>query len=81
MYRGTSLTRNTPLLGPCSRTMDTVVLKGGAASYERGTPVASASLVVGLPSDKAFTPNVVQFRHGELKSSRLLKRCQGRERF
>jgi hypothetical protein len=43
-YRGTSLMRNTPLLGPYRRTMHRVlcpmvVLRGGAVSYERGTPV------------------------------------------
>jgi len=40
-YQVTSHIRNTPLLGPYSRTSygHMVVLRGGAASYERGTPV------------------------------------------
>ena len=40
-YRGTSLIRNTPLLGPYSRNTwgPMVVLGGGAVSCERGTPV------------------------------------------
>ena len=44
-YRGTSLIRNTPLLGPNSRNIKgpVVVLEGGAGSYERGAPVCSAS--------------------------------------
>ena len=37
-YRGTSLIRNTPFLGPYSRTIPRV-LRGRAVSYERGTPV------------------------------------------
>ena len=41
-YRGTSLIRYSPLLGPYRRTSYTqgpmVVLGGGAVSYERGTP-------------------------------------------
>ena len=41
-YRGTSLIRNTPLLGPYSGPITRVVwwsYGGGAGSYERGTPV------------------------------------------
>ena len=41
-YRGTSLIRNNPLLGPCSRTMPRTLwwsYGGGAVSYERGAPV------------------------------------------
>ena len=38
IYIGTSLIRNTPLLGTYSRTIP-VVLGRGAVSYERGTPV------------------------------------------
>jgi len=41
-YRGTSLIRNTPLLGPYSRTIPRVLwwCQGGeAVSYERGAPV------------------------------------------
>ena len=41
-HRVTSLIRNTPLLGPYSRTNTKgpmVVLGGGAVSYERGTTV------------------------------------------
>ena len=40
-YRGTSLIGNTPLLGPCSRTIPRVIwwsYGGVAVSYERGTP-------------------------------------------
>ena len=42
-YRGTSLIRNTPLLGPHNRTIQgsMVVLGGGGVFYERGTPVPS----------------------------------------
>ena len=42
LYRSTSLIRNTPLLGPYSRTMPRVLWwseGGGAVSHERGTPV------------------------------------------
>jgi len=42
LNRSTSLKRNTPLLGPYSRTMPRVLWRswgGGAVSYERGTPV------------------------------------------
>ena len=41
-YRGTSLMRNNDPLGPYSRNMPmgpAVVLRRGAVSYERGTPV------------------------------------------
>ena len=40
-YRGTSLIRNTPLLGPYRRSIPRVLWwssGGGAVSYERGTP-------------------------------------------
>ena len=43
-YRGTSLIRNTPFLGPYSRTTYVGAYggpRGGAVSYERGTPVRS----------------------------------------
>ena len=49
-YRGTSLIRNTPLLGPYSRTVPRVLWwskGGGAVSYKRGTPT-SAFLVWGF---------------------------------
>jgi hypothetical protein len=41
-YKGTSLIKNTPLLGPYSRTIPGVLLwslVGGGGCYERGTPV------------------------------------------
>ena len=44
---GTSLIRNTPLLGPYRRTIHRVLWwswGGGAVSYERGTPVGSLEL-------------------------------------
>ena len=44
-YRGTSLIRKHPTLGPYSRPMPRALwwaLGGGAVSYERGTPVAGA---------------------------------------
>ena len=43
-YRGTSLTRNTPLLGPYSRTMPNALWRswgGGALSYERSTHICA----------------------------------------
>ena len=50
-YPGTSFIRNTPLLGPYSRTTPgpIVVLAGVAASYERGTP---AYLGRGVPGQR-----------------------------
>ena len=39
IYRGTSLIRNCPPLGPYSRPTPLVVLGGAAVSDERGTPV------------------------------------------
>ena len=39
-YRGTSLIRNNPLLGPYSRLMPRALWWGGG-SYERGTPVGT----------------------------------------
>ena len=43
VYRGTSLRRNTPLLGHFNRTLwsPMVVLEGGSVSYEQGTLVFS----------------------------------------
>ena len=38
-YRGTSLIRNTFLLGPYSRSIQDPMVVLGAVSYERGTPV------------------------------------------
>jgi len=53
-YRGTSLIRNTPLLGPYSS-----ILGGGAVSYERGTPVfipSTAGAWAGTPSSSTLAP-------------------------
>ena len=50
-YRGTSVIRNTPLLGPYRRPMPRVlggVLGGWAFSYERGTPVLLQGPVVSV---------------------------------
>ena len=47
-YRGTSLIRNTPLLGPYSRTIPGVLWwswGGGAVSCERDTPVVDVTVV------------------------------------
>ena len=41
MYRGTSIIRNTPPVGPYGMTMRRL-LGGGAVSYDRGTPVVAA---------------------------------------
>ena len=50
LYRGTSLIRNCPPLGPYSRTMPKALWcpGGGGGSYERGTPVGIRGYGFGL---------------------------------
>ena len=51
VYRGTSPIRNSAPLGPCRRTMPTAPwksLRGGAVSFERGTPVGLGIRMKGL---------------------------------
>ena len=58
-YRGTSLIRNTPLLGPYSRTMHLGSYggpRGGAVSYERGTHVKGL-----LANKDTHPPRVLQY--------------------
>jgi len=66
-YRGTSLIRNTPLLGPYSRTIPRVLgwfWGGGAVSYERGTPVGIT-----------FRGEKQEFRIGKIIFRAVVRRC------
>ena len=64
MYRGTSLIRNTPLLGPYSGIIPRVLwwsYGGWAVSYERGTPVPKVAAAGTDPS--TFAREVVTPAH------------------
>ena len=66
-YRGTSLIRNIPLLGPSSRTIPRVLgwsWGGGAISYERGTPVG-----ITCRGEKQ------EFRIGKIIFRAVVRRC------
>ena len=57
-YRGTSLIRNTPLLGPCSRTIPRVLRwsYGGDVSHEHGTKVDVRLRGKGNPNSHGARP-------------------------
>ena len=61
-YRGTSLTRNSTLVGPYSRPMPRALWwskGGGVVFYERGTPVVRAHYELHLPSHLVSERNKV----------------------
>ena len=66
-YRGTSLIRNRPPLGPCSRATPRALWKslgGGVVSYVRGTPVFFFLPHGGLRTfhQKSTYPDAIKFK-------------------